>query len=237
MARTDPHRHGQLRKLLQRLVSLSCPMDLRNHTDDIVQTVLIRLVEKLREVEARLWLWLENAEHDDTRLLEDCLKEIETFGNREAVKELVSTIKRCLSVAQPPVKRLRKSLIRLQETDGETIFAGYYVRRSVHWSIGDEIKKLNKRPDAQPYGDGGPSTLPQPRTASLAERLAIRQAVQDCLVQMSEHMRLPTVLALQGHKIPEIAELLGLKVRQTESRVRRGRDFLRECLNRKGVGR
>ena len=247
VAKTPLFRHKQLLKLLQSQVYKSCPKDLRNDQDDIAQVVLHRLVKKLDEFEGQLGQLLEHPrQNGGAKLLQDCLRQLETFGNRKSLRKILLSMRKCLLKIEdrraqerldPVEEQLRACHDRLRELDGKVVFASYYVKRSVSWAIKDKRAEIRRRREVQQNdNEDGLSNVPQPRTSE-TKRLVVRQAIQDCLTKMADHMREPTILALQGHTIPEIAILLKLGREQTESRARRGRDLLRKCLNRKGVRR
>jgi len=250
VAATTRPRHQQLLDLLQSLVSQGCPSYLRHEQDDIVQDVAIDLHRKLGEMEQQLTQCLAQLKAGEepnlrtvTELLRTCLNELETFGDRNALGHIKRRIKRCyLSIGRGAGQRRRniagerlgKCLAQLKESDGKDIFAGYYVRQRVHWAIMDAIKKCRRRPEVSLEG-GEEGELVLPANPSGERAFIIRMAIDDCLAQLDESKALPTHLALQGHAVPEIARLLDLGISQTESRVRRGREFLHECLIAKGL--
>ena len=246
MEKTRSYRHTQLHELLQRLAAMGCPADLRNDQDDIAQKVLIRLVEKLEAFEARLRRWLETPQEDrGAERLQQCLTDITTFGDQTTCRELCSSLKRCLAIVEHKnlkrplgraVKRLRRHFAKFQTLDGQRLIASYYVRKSMHWAIQDERKRRRRLAEDQIEDDQvGLSKPHQVHHQSLPHQIAIRHAIRDGLANMPDHYRETTILDLQGYQVPEVAQLLDLNIRQAESRVRRGREKLRECLSRKGV--
>jgi DNA-directed RNA polymerase specialized sigma24 family protein len=250
VAPTPPLRHQQLLKLLRSVVSRTCPSYLRNDEDDIVQTVLIRLVDNLDAVEAQLEGCLVGLQDDGegrdlvaiAKTLENCRRELETFGSRGKIGNIQRWIAKCSSTIDSDdgrkqtdvVELLEKCLVQLKSSDGKVIFANYYVRQNVLWAIMDARKKYLRQPGV-PVEDAGGGELILPETPSDERPLLIRTAIEDCLAQLDESKAEPTHLALLGHTVPEIAEALDLSIRQAESRVRRGKEFLRNCLIDKGM--
>ena len=248
MGKRDPDRHKGLLKRVERFVARGCGKPLANDRDDITQDVVISLIERLDRVECQLQQWLTDPQQEGgAQLLRSCLREIETFGNRKTLKRLARAVRECLSQVEQrdsdkrlhaPAERLRRRFARFQRMDGAKVFANYYVGKRVYWAILDARKKDRGLPTLPiDPDDDDPANMPGPPTACPAKRLMIRQAIQDCLKKIHRDKRRPCVLALLGHTIPEIARLLELPVRKTETRARRGKELLRKCLIRKGVRR
>ena len=246
MTKASPCRHTKLSNLLKREVSMACPRDLYNDQDDIVQTVLIRLLGKLDKFEHQIGQWLELHQPDrSSKFPEECLREIEIFGDRKACKQLHRSMEECLSIVEQIEQRerldrstrgLRKCFTKFQKLGGDRIFAKYYRRKNIHWAILDALKRNRIRPEDQiEDGQDGSQKLPDVQPPCVEHQVVIKQAINDCLAQMPEHYREATILTLQGNTVPQIAELLALNIRQAESRVQRGKKRLRECLTRQGV--
>lgn len=246
-------RHRKLLKYLNRLVSRICPSYLRNDRDDIVQTVLIRLDGKLEEIllsleSCRETLFRHGAEvgREVARALRTCLEEVAKACDRERTRHLKVRLEACVSflerhptgaACQDALRSLEAGLAWLRERGGKEIFAEIYVNRNLHWAILDARKKFVRLAEVSPEeGEDGSSRWDlQPGSGSWQRSLFIREEISDCLSRLDESKRRPTYLALLGYGCNEIAGFLDLSLAQAESRIRRGKAFLRNCLNSKGV--
>lgn len=100
----------------------------------------------------------------------------------------------------------------------------------------DEIRRRKRRHEFTI------DTLESPEPADPVEhdpeRLAAGQeagaAIHQCLSELPVDHRRAVVLRLQGHTVPEIAELLDIKPKTAENRVYRGMATLRAALGRRG---
>lgn len=245
-------RHRQLLEYLNDLVATQCPSYLRNDLDDIVQTVLLRLSCKLSEIERRLAISRKHLlDSSDERgvwvasLLGKCLEDIDMACDRRRSRRVKSELKRCIAWIAPGTRRrrpgsalkaVRKCLAWFEAADGREVFAKSYIWKGVQWAILDARKKFIRKAEVSPQ-DRGDDFLDQamPRSESCHRSLEIRQEISDCLGRLDEDKRFATFLALLGYRCSEIAEILDLSIPQTESRIRRGKARLRECLNLKGV--
>jgi predicted nucleic acid-binding protein len=84
------------------------------------------------------------------------------------------------------------------------------------------------------------SCEPEVVAEALPEALRYRQlarAIEECLKTLIRPRRLAVTLYLQGHRIKETARLLGWNEKRTENLIYRGREDLRECLQKKGLVR
>lgn len=248
------HRHRQLLEYLNRLVASRCPRYLRNDHDDIVQTVLIRLNDKLSEVEGMLAACCKLLEDGaETRqaelvsLLRHCLEEVEKSCDRKRLKDFKNTLRDCLTRAGQDDRRqrrdvggaLRQSLAWLESRGGKEVFANSYVSKGIHWAILDARKRFIRIAEVSPSerGDGFFDGEVAVRGAAGRRDLVIREEIADCLGGLDDAKRPATFLALLGYECSEIAEYLHLSIPQAESRIRRGKAQLRKCLTRKGVSR
>ncbi|MEM9533779.1 MAG: RNA polymerase sigma factor [Pseudomonadota bacterium] len=134
---------------------------------------------------------------------------------------------------------VQTALLKLhQRTSGEdnADLKASYLYRVAHSIVVDEVRKRTRRPmttDALSPEQFSAERLDSP-DAALAAGDA-RAALWDCLNQLAENRRLALVLYLQGHTVPEAAQLLDWPNKRTENCVYRGLANLRDCLNRKGV--
>jgi RNA polymerase sigma-70 factor (ECF subfamily) len=65
----------------------------------------------------------------------------------------------------------------------------------------------------------------------------IGEAIRDCLGRLVRPRRMAVTLDLQGHRVAEVARLLGWSAKKAENLVYRGLADLRGCLKAKGMGR
>lgn len=248
------HRHRNLLAYLNRVVASCCPSYLRNDHDDIAQTVLIRLNDKLSEIEgilAACCRLLEDgaqARHGEVvSLLRRGLEEVEKSCDRKRMKKLKNTLRDCLTWAEQSDRRrhravrdaLRRRLAWLESRGGKEVFAKSYVRKGIHWAILDarksfirkaEVSREAREKDSFNWEDAG-------HGASSRRDLMIRAEISDCLGRLDDAKRSATYLAILGYECSEIASHLELSIRQAESRIRRGKAQLRKCLTLKGVSR
>jgi RNA polymerase sigma-70 factor (ECF subfamily) len=75
----------------------------------------------------------------------------------------------------------------------------------------------------------------QPDPEREAASRGIGAAIRDCLLKMVDARRRAVTLHLLGHTVPEIADLLGHRVKQSDNLVYRGMADLRRCLSGKGI--
>ncbi|WP_241759388.1 RNA polymerase sigma factor [Pyxidicoccus parkwayensis] len=112
-----------------------------------------------------------------------------------------------------------------------------YLYRVAYTALIDEMRSQDRRrevaledteaPSLQPVAPGDPE-----RSAGAAQ---IARAIRDCLQRLVQDRRLAVTLYLQGHTIPEAAELLAWDGKRTENLVYRGLSGLRACLATKGI--
>jgi RNA polymerase sigma-70 factor (ECF subfamily) len=112
-----------------------------------------------------------------------------------------------------------------------------YLYRVAYSALIDEMRSQGRRKEValeevealpqQPTAPGDPE-----RSAGAAQ---IGRAVRDCLLRLVQDRRLAVTLYLQGHTIPEAAELLAWDGKRTENLVYRGLSGLRACLATKGI--
>lgn len=249
-----PGPHRKLLLYLNQLAQSSCPQYLHNERDDIAQIALIRLISKIDSMEEDLRscraLTLQAISENRTEPLMDllgrCLEEIEKSCDRMKSKQIRAGLRKCISWTQQGqatahageiLNFIDKCLHWLCDKDGKDIFADYYIQRGTHWAIID-VKKRYIRLAEVSTEETDEAHLESPESThapSWQRVLEIREEVSECLNHLDEAKRRPTLLALLGYQYSEIAEFLDLSIPQTDSRVRRGKAFLRNCLNLKGV--
>ena len=253
-ARKPTRRHQNLLKHVTRLVAGACPPYLRNDQDDIVQTVLIRLNRKLDDVtqdlescRGQIRRHGQRSSAEIAATLRRCLAEIEKAWDRSRSRKVRKHVKKCLAWAaqesattspQDALRSLDACLGRLRKVGGKEVFSEAYIYQGVHWAILDAKKKLARRAEVSPEEreDGSSEwDLVLDTTVSGPRSMVLREKILDCIARLDSPKRRPTVLALLGYEYSEIAEFLALSLPQADSRIRRGKAFLRRCLNLKGV--
>jgi RNA polymerase sigma-70 factor, ECF subfamily len=124
---------------------------------------------------------------------------------------------------------------RKSEEDRE--FKASYLWKVAHSALVDEIRRHRRRREApleDDGWDGGPATVsPGPERRTAAREIA--KGIGECLMRLVRPRRLAVVLYLQGHSVPEAAELLSWGNKRTENLVYRGLADLRDCLAEKGL--
>ena len=166
----------------------------------------------------------------------------------EDLSQLRERLSRAVSAVCPTWMADRKddliqvSLLRLtqiaERNEGEAQFSASYLRRVAYSALVDEIRRYRRRQEVPLEEEGEEprqlvSPSPQPD-----RRMASRQAaegIHDCLQTLLEDRRRSVALYLQGHSVPQTAELLGWEAKRTENLVYRGLVELRQCLKSKGL--
>jgi RNA polymerase sigma-70 factor (ECF subfamily) len=102
----------------------------------------------------------------------------------------------------------------------------------------DELRRRKRRPSTSleaMYGEGPPqdpafhSQSESPE--SYAQRMELRQAIEECLRSLSDDHRVVTVLSdVQGFSYDEIAQTANVTLGTVKSRLSRARAQLRDCL-------
>lgn len=125
-------------------------------------------------------------------------------------------------------------LDRLETDEGNPSFSSSYLYRTAHSVMIDEIRRVRRR-DEQPLDSSDASLASEapPPDDVLAED-TLNQAVHACMDAMVESRHLAVTLHLQGHTVPEIADLLGWREKKADNALYRGMADLRRCLENKG---
>ncbi|NOK36398.1 RNA polymerase sigma factor [Corallococcus exercitus] len=112
-----------------------------------------------------------------------------------------------------------------------------YLYRVAYTTLIDELRRLGARKEVAleevEEGPQQPVAPGDPERAAGASQIA--RAVRDCLQGLVQDRRLAVTLHLQGHTVPEAAELLGWDAKRTENLIYRGLSALRACLSLKGI--
>ncbi len=124
-----------------------------------------------------------------------------------------------------------------RKSEGNREFNVSYLWKVAYSALVDEIRRHRRRreePLEEDGWDGGPATVsPGPDRHTAAREVA--KGIGECLTSLVRPRRLAVVLYLQGHSVPEAAQLLSWGSKRTENLVYRGLADLRECLDRKGL--
>jgi RNA polymerase sigma-70 factor (ECF subfamily) len=164
----------------------------------------------------------------------------------EGLAQLRRDLERAVSRVCPPALANRREdlvqtamirVVELQRREPDrTRLSPAYLYRVAYTALIDEMRSLDRRREValeeveamprQPTAPGDPE-----RSAGAAQ---IGRAVRDCLQRLVQDRRLAVTLYLQGHTIPEAAELLAWDGKRTENLVYRGLSGLRACLATKG---
>jgi len=125
-----------------------------------------------------------------------------------------------------------------KQHEGAGEFSTFYLRKAAHSALVDEIRRWRRRqevalPAAAEEGGGPVAAQPDPERDSAGRQLG--RAIRDCLKTLVRPRRLAVVLNLQGHSVPEVAQLLRWSPKRAENLVYRGLADLRGCLERRGI--
>ncbi|MEM8960048.1 MAG: RNA polymerase sigma factor [Acidobacteriota bacterium] len=126
----------------------------------------------------------------------------------------------------------------LRRRDPERTFSSSYLQRTAYSALIDEIRRRKRRAEESlEEEDSGPIAFPD--LSADPERLAqskqLGRMMNDCLARLASPRRMAVVLHLQGHNVPESAEILEWGRKRVENLVYRGLADLRRCLTTKGV--
>jgi RNA polymerase sigma-70 factor (ECF subfamily) len=112
-----------------------------------------------------------------------------------------------------------------------------YWRKAAHHALVDEIRRRRLLRE-ESLGGGADVPRADSHPASDPERSATSRqlggAIEECVLALSASRRMPVVLFLQGHTVPESAALLSWAAKRVGSGLHRGLRELRRCLAAKG---
>jgi RNA polymerase sigma-70 factor (ECF subfamily) len=112
-----------------------------------------------------------------------------------------------------------------------------FLYRVAHSVIIDEIRK-HKRRNEVGMTPTTPDRIASPRARS-PERVSaghkLGEHISACLSELSDDRRRAVTLYLQGHSVPEAAQLLDFSRKKTENLVYRGLADLRKHLKARGI--
>lgn len=145
------------------------------------------------------------------------------------------------SIAAEAEDLVQRAIIKLMKlgTDGEgnRAVSASYLWRVAYTSVIDEIRRRDRRREVSLIEDSAAAIpiAPQPDPEREAASRSIGDAIRDCLRRIVDDRRRAVTLHLVGHTVPEIAELLDRRPKQTDNLVYRGMADLRRCLSNKGI--
>jgi RNA polymerase sigma-70 factor (ECF subfamily) len=158
----------QVRQVLERALTRLCPDWLQSSRDDLIQSAMLRILEK--------------------------------HGSNEGNRSLNSS----------------------------------YLYKTAHSVMIDEIRRVQRRSETpiEPASRIEDDKIANPYQTTVGQSIAT--ALRDCLSKLTRSRRLGVALHLQGHRVPEIAHLLGWQAKQADNSVYRGLADLRQCLKDRG---
>lgn len=158
----------QIRQVLDRALARLCPDWLQSSRDDLIQTAMLRILEK--------------------------------HGSGEGNRSVNSS----------------------------------YLYKTAHSVMIDEIRRVQRRGETalETAPNAEESDMENPYRATVGE--SISAALRICLARLARSRRLGVTLYLQGHRVPEVARLLGWRSKQADNSVYRGLSDLRRCLKERG---
>ncbi len=128
-------------------------------------------------------------------------------------------------------------LERHQSGEGDPAYKASYLYKTAHSVLVDEIRRVERRAELSLEHSASALVAGTPDPFRVTEGRGFAAALRECLSRMVESRTLGVTLHLQGHRVPEIARLLGWRVKQADNSVYRGLIDLRECLMAKGYQR
>ena len=124
-----------------------------------------------------------------------------------------------------------------EKTEGNRELSASYLYRVATSALIDEIRRLKRKNEValEEVDASAPPKSPVPSPERNAASAQTARGLRDCLGRLKQERRLAVTLYLQGHSVPESAELLGFSNKKTENLVYRGLADLRRCLTAKGL--
>ncbi|MCA9488951.1 MAG: RNA polymerase sigma factor [Myxococcales bacterium] len=131
---------------------------------------------------------------------------------------------------------VQMSLMRILRGYADAQLNTSFLHRVAHSVVIDEIRRRKRRNEV-----GITPSLPErirsdtPSPEGVARGTEIGDAILECLAALLQDRRRAVTLHLQGHSVPEVAELLGFDRKQAENHVYRGLKDLRAALVERGL--
>lgn len=121
------------------------------------------------------------------------------------------------------------------EVNGE--LSASYLRKVAYSAVVDEIRRCRRRSevslDEEQTALDRSTDGPDPERC--AEGRELGRAIRECLGKLALPRRAAVTLHLQGHSVPEAAEMLSWSTKRTDNRIYRGLADLRRCLESRGI--
>jgi RNA polymerase sigma-70 factor, ECF subfamily len=168
-------------------------------------------------------------------------------GDTPSLTELYEKLRKAVTAVCPPwlqdrrddlVQAAMMRVMDLQErSEGKRELSSSYLWKVAHSAVIDEIRRQRRRQEVA-IEEVTPGDMPVPSSSSPEERARSREiddGIQSCLEQMVPNRREAVTLKLQGHSVPDSADILGWTVKKTENLVYRGLRDLQDCLISKGL--
>ena len=168
-------------------------------------------------------------------------------GETSPFDELHTRLHKAVAAVCPPWLADRRddlvqiAMMRLMDLEkpgeGNREFTSSYLWKVAHSTVIDEIRRQRRRQEVG-IEDASQVEMPATRSTSPEERAQSREiddGIRGCLRQMVPSRREAVALKLQGHSVPDAAEILGWTVKKTENLVYRGLKDLQDCLVSKGL--
>lgn len=128
-------------------------------------------------------------------------------------------------------------LIKIQQkSEGNRELKASYLWRVAYSTLIDELRRRRRRREVPMENVALDAVVEAPGNPERHYRgRQIGTAIQNCLQRLVRPRRLAVTLYLQGHGVPEAANLTGWSRKRAENLVYRGLADLRGCLRAKGV--
>lgn len=156
----------------------------------------------------------------------------------ELRSKLVTAVRRSCPgwLADQAEDLVQVAMVRILRSYSDREVNTSFLYRVAHSVVIDEIRRRKRRREEQatpslPERTVAPGpTSPETRAGGQE----IGAAIVACLATLRDDRRRAVTLYLQGHGVPEAAELLGFDRKKTENLVYRGLADLREALRQRG---
>lgn len=131
---------------------------------------------------------------------------------------------------------VQMSLMRILRGYADAELNGSFLHRVAHSVVIDEIRRKKRRNEVHitpSLPERMRSDLPSPE--GLARGNQLGEAILACLAELLPNRRRAVTLHLQGHSVPDIAQILAFDRKQAENLVCRGIKDLRVALEGRGL--
>ncbi|MEW6366740.1 MAG: sigma-70 family RNA polymerase sigma factor [Acidobacteriota bacterium] len=159
---------------------------------------------------------------------------------REKLAKAIATI--CPSwLADRREDLVQVSLLRVMELDGrgegKRELGTSYLWKVAYSVMIDEIRRIRRKREVPMDDaiDSRPEAMDRSDPEREAAGVEIGEGIRDCLQRLLQPRRLALALHIQGHTVPEIAQILRWDSKRVENLTCRGLADLRKCLASKGL--